>query len=406
MTATIAINPGFTAVGYISKARQMQENMRLAYKRHQDEILAEKDHIEFMENCLNFLNTHRMMLREKLYNPERRGVSKAATLSMSLEDKNPISSEKTSNTRQNYSLTDRISVSGTGLKQIQQSPPNQRFLSPGGTERWKKLKDFSGEPRQSIKYGINSSGCTSEEVGMVSPIQNESPNRKTAKDISGIKSAVRMLRSDTNPKYASNTISSKAKPDLKTQKTNATEAQNIGHETFDLRDSPSRNTSSKQIVNENKNVESRQRESTPSIQINFISGKVYSRVKQPIPTYLGEKDTSTFSKTSQKRQRLAKELKIDISNDEASNSVVNKLTNIYGPVRQKIEMPRDLISPTIQKSSIRLIQKQPSLSGTGNRASNRSMMTPKIDADTPEKFKKKKSLAFTSLCGNSYIKKQ
>ena len=346
-----------------------------------------------------------MMLREKLYNLERRGIPKAATLSVSFEDKNPISCQKISDTRQNYSLTDRDSVSVIGLKQIQKSPSNQRFLSPGGTERWKKLKEFSVEPRQSTKYGVNRSDCTFEEVGIVSPIQNESPNRKTTKDISGIISAGRMLRSDTNPKYASNTISSKAKPEFKTQKSNPVEAQNIGHETFDLRESPSRNTPSNQIVAGNTNMESRQRESTPSIQINFISGKVYSRVKQTIPTYLGVRDTSTSSKTSQKRQRLAKELKIDISNDDASNSVVNKLTNIYGPVRHKIEMHRDLISPTIQKSSIRLIQNQPSISRTDNRASNRSKMTPKMAADTPENFKKKKSLAFTSLGGNSNNKK-
>ena len=65
MAALDTIKIGSPLMGYLAKARQIEEYMRLAYKRHQEEIELESNHLDFMETCLQIISIQKAVLKKK-----------------------------------------------------------------------------------------------------------------------------------------------------------------------------------------------------------------------------------------------------------------------------------------------------------------------------------------------------
>lgn len=380
-----------SAQGYLAKARHLEEHLRIAHKRHQEEIILEKSHLEFLENCLAMLTANKEIIKQRAYSPENIRKSKYGLLSTSFDDK---SRSFGSSSRLLY-LPDRQEYGQVQGSTDQRSGHAQKnSLSQQGRERWRNLQS-------SIKEG------TLETFGRKVKPQlghsREKDVRMTVVDSTDIAPISRLQKSVTSPKYRDQSHSSKDANNFSSfhQQEREIETKRSFKKSIDWKESPVRKTA----INTNEQLDSnlRVREGTPNIQINFISERVFASKKhQCLNSTESPKKTSIHGSGAgiKKLKASKKALEIEILNEGGSTST-NRLTNLYSVKSKPSANPSLLLSPKItEKRPFNHLRKLATISSLENTGTNRSMLTPKVT----DSLRKKGSLALSPKTG-SFLKK-
>src|SRR5207237_1003362 len=61
-----SVMTGGSLSSYMVKAKFLEEAFRSANKRGQEELQHERDHVQFLENCLDFLSEYKESLKKKI----------------------------------------------------------------------------------------------------------------------------------------------------------------------------------------------------------------------------------------------------------------------------------------------------------------------------------------------------
>lgn len=159
MAALDTIKIGSPLMGYLAKAREMEEYMRLAYKRHQEEIDLESNHLDFMETCLQIMSIQKAVLKRKVYSPENTKKAKEAMILTSLNSITKIQQHETSKDRApKKSLTKRLTKVSqllNGEKAYESPSSMKNYLSDEGIDRWKRLKYFANALNDKTAFSRN-----------------------------------------------------------------------------------------------------------------------------------------------------------------------------------------------------------------------------------------------------------